>query len=114
MGERMGPPGKLKIGLLDWTVEVRQDMVVDGYYGRSNFGEQRIVLSEKVSETRRLWVLLHEVFHVLLAEVQMNEALSEKQLETFLDLLSQGLLVALRENPELLEYLRGALEGVRS
>ena len=107
-------PKTIKVGTQVWTI-VEHTSKEDGMLYEDNYGytlERRnmIVLDKDASDTRKKQVLMHEILHAIrftfFTGNKMNSKLSFEDTEHyFIGMYEETLLMVLKDNPELLEYL---------
>ena len=109
-------PVAIKIGTQDWTV-VEHTSKEDGMLYEDNYGytlERRnmIVIDKDASDTRKKQVLLHEILHAIrftfFTGNKMSSKLNFEDTEHyFIGMYEETLLMVLKDNPQLIEYLLG-------
>lgn len=107
-------PAKVMIGTQEWTI-VEHTSKEDGMLYEDNYGytlERRnmIVLDKDASDTRKKQVLMHELLHAIrftfFTGSKMAPKLSFEDTEHyFIGMYEETLLMLLKDNPELLQYL---------
>lgn len=106
----MNLPKKIKIGHLDYTVEIVSKELADlkGYYGEIKPDEQEIKLGENHTDQRRADILLHEVLHALFKYMGIQGGKDFE--ENVIQPLSGGICAVMRDNPDLFPFLQKVLK----
>jgi hypothetical protein len=107
-------PVTIKIGTQDWTV-VEHTSKEDGMLYEDNYGytlERRnmIVMDKDASDSRKRQVLMHEILHAIrftfFTGSKMPTKLNFEDTEHyFIGMYEETLLMVLKDNPQLIEYL---------
>lgn len=113
-------PTKIKIGSQDWHVEERtkndDGMLNDGSYGYTIQEGNIIVIDKAATPSRKRQTLFHELFHAIrfssgssgikpnTEDVLPNEIIATWE-HYFIAMYEDGMLLVLRENPQLTQYL---------
>ena len=103
---------KVHIGEYDYTIEETERIFAsDGEFasGLVTYADALIQLSKEEHPQFRSQTLLHEILHVIL-----NQAGFEDHSEAVIEALSYGLIQVIRENPQLIEFIRGTSTNVAS
>ncbi len=95
------------IDAVNYRVEITDErIIVDGQECGADvdYNLALIRLSDKVGEGIKAKFLMHEIFHALLNERGMFE---DSRNEELVDELAAGTINLIRENPKLIDFLRG-------
>lgn len=113
-------PTKIKVGAQDWTV-IERDRADDGYIAEDSYGytlhkTNVIVLDKHCPPSRKRQTLFHELFHAIrysngssgikpdMDNVQPDEVIAIWE-HYFIAMYEDTMLLVLRENPALSDYL---------
>lgn len=100
----MNIPNTVRIGSVDYTVELSEKPVVFDYKqcnGLIDFSQSKIVLDAKTLEQQQLEItFLHEVVHGMLHDRNLEEQDNEQLVEA----LAYALHQLIRDNPNLFEF----------
>jgi hypothetical protein len=106
------PPLKIVIGANEWTVHYTTVAALDrrSAWAFEDAGHHRIWLPARTKEKEAQELLLHEILHATLAESR-DAVMGEKPTygpdeNSFIAPMTPFLLEVLRDNPELVEWLR--------
>lgn len=102
----------LRIGAHDWKVKFGDKSVahlLEGAYGQTREAECLIVVSTAGTKSHIRETLLHEVIHAAMRACGIANDLDDTEEERIVNRLTKVLLPALRDNPELVEFL---LDGI--
>jgi len=107
-------PKTIRVGTQVFKI-VSRDPASDGMLheavGYSLDDENLIVLSNRLSETKKKQTLLHEILHCLKFVFYAGHHPVNKDLDTwehfFINLYEEPLLMVLQDNPQLVKYLLG-------
>jgi glycerol-3-phosphate responsive antiterminator len=91
-------PPTVRIGPVEYTVELDQRSVFDGAYGAISYGEQCIRLMPGMPPTTEKATLIHEMLHGILFQAGMRQ-----HDEQVIDAISYGILDMQAQNPGLFE-----------
>ena len=114
MGVRPLIPKTIKIGTQLWSIEEhtsKEDgMLYEDNYGYTLERRNMIVVDKDASDTRKKQVVMHEILHAIrftfFTGSKMSSKLSFEDTEHyFIGMYEETLLMVLKDNPELLEYL---------
>jgi len=114
MGFRQMIPKTIKIGTQEWTIEEhtsKEDgMLYEDNYGYTLERRNMIVLDKDASDSRKRQVLIHEIFHAIrftfFTGNKMAPKLNFEDTEHyFIGMYEETLLMVLKDNPDLVEYL---------
>jgi Zn-dependent peptidase ImmA (M78 family) len=113
-------PTKIKIGSQVWTVEERtkntDGILNDGSYGYTIQEGNIIVIDKFATPSRKRQILFHELFHAVrfssgssgikpnTEDVLPNEMIATWE-HYFIAMYEDGMLLVLRDNPEVSNYL---------
>lgn len=91
------------IGEYDYEVKLQPEIKHDDteYLGWVDYGTTVIDLSLAEHEQLRSQTLVHEIIHVI-----MHQAGFSDHSEAVIEALSHGLIQVIRENPELIEFIK--------
>lgn len=106
-------PTKIKIGSQMWTVEERtvitDGILDDNAYGYTLKRGSLIVIDANATPSRKRQTLWHELMHAV--KSSMGSIVTPKNEDSddwehyFIGMYEEGLLLILRENPKLVDYL---------
>ena len=113
-------PTKIRVGAQDWTV-IERDRADDGYIAEDSYGytlhkTNVIVLDKHCPPSRKRQTLFHELFHAIrysngssgikpdMDNVQPDEVIAIWE-HYFIAMYEDTMLLVLRENPALSDYL---------
>jgi Zn-dependent peptidase ImmA (M78 family) len=113
-------PTKIKIGAQDWTV-IERDRADDGYIADDSYGytlqkTNVIVIDKHCPPSRKRQTLFHEIFHAIrysngssgikpdMENIQPDEIIGTWE-HYFIAMYEDTMLLVLRENPALSNYL---------
>jgi hypothetical protein len=110
----MDMPKKIQIGTQTWSI-VQRSRTSDGMLSDESFGytlnkENIIVIDSQIAISRKKQTLMHEILHAIRFTFN-NPSVPKKTEEVevwehyFIAAYEEGLLLVLRDNPALLEYL---------
>jgi len=97
-------PPTIKVG--DLLYEVRpfpSDIEVDQFYGRLDRARCRLEYAGSLHKEHRLQTILHEVLHAVYKNGSLEAGDEE---ERVVSILGAGLAQVLKDNPELLKWIR--------
>jgi Zn-dependent peptidase ImmA (M78 family) len=110
----MDMPKRIVVGTQIWKV-IERNRNTDGMLSEDNYGytlhkENTIVVDAHIASSRKKQTLLHEIFHAIRytfggTHVPKKETDVEIWEHYFIGLYEEGMLVVLRDNPDLLSYL---------
>ena len=95
------------IDAVNYRIEITGErIIVDGQECGADvdYNLALIRLSDKIGKGAEAKFLMHEIFHAVLKERSMFE---ESGNESLVDELAAGTINLIRENPQLIEFLRG-------
>jgi len=107
-------PKEIKIGTQIWLIEEhtsKEDgMLYEDNYGYTLERMNMIVVDKEASDTRKKQVIMHEVLHAIrftfFTGTKMAPKLSFEDTEHyFIGMYEETLLMVLKDNPDLLNYL---------
>jgi Zn-dependent peptidase ImmA (M78 family) len=111
-------PTQIKIGTQDWTIIQRSSNVDDSLsssaYGYTLDRSSTIVIDMDATPSRKRQILLHELLHAIRYSMgnPITPSSSDDESKTteawehyFIGIYEEGLLLTIRNNPDLLEYL---------
>jgi len=104
----MDLPKETKVGCFTYSITAI-DLDVDNKHGDTCFSRRAIRIDFKDPDQNQKETLLHEVLHTLLedcAPMKLNYKDPLEREEDIIRFLSPRLLIWLRDNPEVLEYLK--------
>lgn len=114
-------PTNIKIGGHDYVVRQVKDPHLDGDWvlGMFQANEQRIVLSKKHlanHPSREVEVFLHEILHGIFYNSGIlrlvGPPVNQRELEEHVvDATAVGLTAVFKDNPNLIDYVKGRLHG---
>ena len=93
-------PKQIRIGYR--TIHIEQTTMDD--FGEFKNNEGKIKISNNQTEIEKCNTLIHESLHGLV-EDRINDLLTHKQEEIVVNTFSNGLVLLLKDNPKLLEYI---------
>lgn len=107
-------PSKIRIGTQVFEVVLRDrktdGMLNDGSFGYTQDNDNLIVIDAALTPTRQRSTLVHELMHAI--RMVFNSPIKPKKSDDFeawehyfISIFEETLLIVLRDNPELLEYL---------
>jgi hypothetical protein len=107
-------PATVKIGTQTWEIVERtknfDGMLDEGNYGYTLSRENLIVLDGTAAPSRKRQTLLHELLHAV--KFSFGNPVTPKKTDEadvwehyFIAMYEEGILLVLRENPEVLDYL---------
>jgi hypothetical protein len=106
-------PKHVKVGVYNYKVEPDDAAAYDyGYLGCCLNRSRRITLDPRQSDTEIRQTLLHEILHAIGSAFEIPEverhttAGADSKVTDKIDLLASGLLMFLRDNPGVVEWLR--------
>ena len=113
----MDIPEQVIVGTQTFDIVVRNrkddGMLNDGTFGYTLDTENLIVVDSALSHSRQKVTLLHEILHAI--GFVYDTSVKPKKSDDFsiwehyfIGIYEEGLLLVLRDNPELLEYLKHA------
>jgi Zn-dependent peptidase ImmA (M78 family) len=98
-------PKMLKIGYQDITI-VPGEFNLDGDLGAYNDEESKIYINTTKPRREILNSLLHEALHAICHNYGLRESMEHKNEEKLVCILANGLTQTLKDNPELLTWLK--------
>lgn len=111
-------PASVQIGTQDWTIIERSANVDDALsssaYGYTLDRSSTIIIDADAPPSRKRQTLLHELFHAIRFSMgnPTTPSSSDDELKTteswehyFIGIYEEGLLLTIRNNPAILEYL---------
>ena len=96
----------VKIGPFVYSIEYTDNSIFE-YAGMINFLEQKTYIRESLPNTGELDTIIHEVIHGIHHVMGLTDGSSE---EEFTRGGATGLLMVLRDNPDLLQFIIDVLE----
>lgn len=112
----MGMPKKVQVGSQTWDI-VEKARKGDLSLSEDSFGytlhrENMIVIDSTAAESRKRQILIHEILHAI--RYSFGNPTTPKKTDDaevwehyYIAMYEEGLLLVLRDNPELLQYLLG-------
>ena len=102
----MNVPDKIKIGYRDYKLEEWKQTVASANEAQGQFFSKEGVIGYTVEEkgVSHANTLLHECLHAII--YQWNIELGEKEEETLVNSLTNGLVTVFVDNPDLMDYLK--------
>lgn len=106
-------PTKVKIGSQVWKIEFRDPkndgMLNDGNHGYTLDGGNLIVVSSSLSRSKQQVTLLHEILHAMRMVFENVMPKPDSDFEEwehyFIGVYENAILMVLRDNPEIIEWL---------
>lgn len=105
-------PRRIKVGAVTYRVRVRDLVSEDGkvHFGRTDHPNATITLSSELSKDVLRATLLHELLHAMWTSICGQQVINQPETETdreewLVRLVSDPLLLVLRDNPELAVWL---------
>jgi hypothetical protein len=104
-------PSVLKVAFFEYKIEVDgQEAWEWNHAGRTHYRSRRITLHDRLPPTEQPVTLLHEILHALGEAYEISywtdhEEKDGKQIDK-IDMMAKALLLLIRENPQIVEYLR--------
>ena len=103
----MTPPRLVKVGALSYTVHHDQDRISGGDRGNIDAESNAIRIAPSLEASRKRVIVLHEVVHAVLEAAGWRwDDTRERGHEDVVNTITPGLLAVLRDNPDLVAYLR--------
>jgi hypothetical protein len=107
-------PARIKIGTQTWEIVERtknfDGMLDEGSYGYTLSRENLIVIDATAATSRKRQTLLHEILHAI--KFSFGNPVTPKKTDEadiwehyYIAMYEEGVLLVLRDNPEVLEYL---------
>jgi Zn-dependent peptidase ImmA (M78 family) len=111
--KRKSCPSTVKIGVEEWTIvqhNVKGDpLLTEGNYGYTQDPRNIIVIDEDLHESKKRVTVFHELLHAARMVFQTDEPKKGAEYEElehhFIAVWEHSLLLILRDNPELTEWL---------
>lgn len=99
---------KIKVGAIDYDVELKEVIEVDndtGYYGMCHHSEGLIEVSTRHSLQRQHQTLVHELLHAVMHESGLSHEMDDEEEERLVNRISIVLYQVMKEND--LSFLYG-------
>ena len=106
-------PSKVKIGSIVWEVsEQKRKHAADDHYGFTNYKDATIIIDADLPVAMKRTTLIHEIMHAILStfggSFKPSKSTEFADWEHyFIGLYEEPMIMVLRDNPELVEYLLG-------
>lgn len=100
-------PKNVLVDAIKYTIEETDDVLVEGNQvcvGLITYADAKIQLDKRIGEGCKPQVLMHELIHAITAA---RMPIDFEQDETYVDALASGVVNLIRQNPELIDYIRG-------
>jgi hypothetical protein len=107
-------PKQVQIGSQTWDIIERSKaldgMLDEGSYGYTQHRENLIIIDATAAPSRKRQTLIHEIFHAIRYSFG-NPVLPKKTDDAdiwehyFIGMYEEGMLLVLRDNPDVLQYL---------
>ena len=100
-------PQNVLVDAIKYTIEETNDVLVEGNQvciGLITYADGKIQLDKSIGEGCKPQVLMHELIHAITAA---RMPVDFEQDETYVDALASGVVNLIRQNPELVNYIRG-------
>ena len=100
----MNQPTQVKVGATVYTIEDMHPIVdkLGDEWGNADYCANKITISTKLSTSRYREVLLHEIFHCIFYEWDMQpEDAEERTVSAF----AFGMLAVMKDNPAVFKWL---------
>jgi hypothetical protein len=97
-------PASIRIGPIDFAVDVREDLREDdrALDGQIRYGETTIRLHADLAHQAQVQTLLHEVVHGMLTQMGRAKMCKDEEL---VDALAFSLYQVIRDNPDLVRMI---------
>lgn len=98
-------PKKVKIGPFWFSVE--KTSLLEDKVGMMDYRKQKIFIFDDMNEDIMADTLLHEILHTIFYASGVNEDFDHDGQERIVNTFATPLLQIIRDNPELVEFLKG-------
>ena len=102
----------IKVGYLNYDInQVNHEYAEDNdFVGITDYQKQVIKIKESLSKNELVNTVLHEILHCCNFYFGMKEHTGSKLEEKFVDCMANGLTTILRDNLEILDWLKENIE----
>lgn len=99
-------PQNVLVDAIKYTIEETNNVLVEGNQvciGLITYADGKIQLDKNIGEGCKPQVLMHELIHAITAA---RMPIDFEQDETYVDALASGVVNLIRQNPDLVDYIR--------